>query len=93
MTSPLRVGVVGFGYWGPNLVRNLARIPEVEFVVMCDVSETNLAAFSKLYPDVNTVTDVDVMLADFELDAVVIATSAPSHYCCASKVLEEIVAA
>lgn len=84
---PVRVGVVGFGYWGPNLVRNLDKLGDAELVAACDLSEDNLAKMSALYPDVKTTTDLDALLADYDLDAVVVATSAPSHYAIASKVI------
>jgi predicted dehydrogenase len=84
----VRVAVVGFGYWGPNLVRNLDRLPEAELVAACDLSETNLAKLSSLYPYVDTTTDLDAMLARDDIEAVFVATSAPSHFAIASKVLE-----
>lgn len=86
--TPVRVGVVGFGYWGPNLVRNLDRLGDAELVTACDLSETNLAKLAALYPYVETTTDLGAMLARDDIDAVVVATSAPSHFAIASKVLE-----
>lgn len=86
--TPLRTGVVGFGYWGPNLVRNVDRLDDLELVVCCDTSEANLAKFAALYPHAATTTDLEVMLADHDLDAVVVATSAPSHFAIARAVLE-----
>lgn len=88
MTSPVRVGVVGFGYWGPNLVRNLDRLPDAELVAACDLCEDNLGKLSQLYPYVETTTDLATMLARDDIDAVVVASSAPSHFAIASKVLE-----
>ena len=89
MTKPIRVGVVGFGYWGPNLVRNLDRLGDAELVAVCDLSEDNLARVRSLYPGVTTVSDLGEMLSDaFALDAVVVATSAPTHFAIASRVIE-----
>lgn len=85
--KPIRVGVVGFGYWGPNLVRNVDKLGDAELVVACDLSEGNLDRLKGIYPEVETTTDLDAMLADFDLDAVVVATSAPSHFAIASKVI------
>ncbi|MDP2401412.1 MAG: Gfo/Idh/MocA family oxidoreductase [Actinomycetota bacterium] len=85
--KPLRVGVVGFGYWGPNIVRNLDRLGDAELVVACDASQANLDKFSSAYPYAATTTDLDAMLADHDLDAVVVATSAPSHFAIAKAVL------
>ncbi|MHB9004624.1 MAG: Gfo/Idh/MocA family protein [Coriobacteriia bacterium] len=84
--KPLRVGVVGFGYWGPNIVRNLHRLADADLVVACDASQTNLDKFSSAYPHAATTSDLDVMLADYDLDAVVVATSAPSHFAIAKAV-------
>lgn len=88
MGFPLRVGVVGFGYWGPNLVRNVDKLGDAELVVLCDLSPANLERFSATYPGVATTQDLAAMLTDFDLDAVVVASSAPSHFAIASKVLE-----
>ncbi len=88
MTSkPVRVGAVGYGYWGPNLVRNLDKLPDADLVVACDASDSNLTKLSAAYPHVATTTDLDVMLAEYDLDAVVVATSAPSHFAVASRVI------
>ena len=76
MSIPIRVGVVGFGYWGPNLVRNLDRLGDAEPVAVCDLSEKNRARIASLYPAVHTTDDIDCLLSDFDLDAVVVATSA-----------------
>jgi len=87
--KPVRVGVVGFGYWGPNIVRNLDRLGDAELVAACDLSEKNLAKLKGLYPGVETTQSLDELLSDrFALDAVVVSTSAPSHFALAVKVLE-----
>lgn len=88
MSNPLRVGFVGFGYWGPNILRNLDRLPNAEVVVACDLNPENLARLSSAYPHITTTDDFDAMLAGYDLDAVVVASSAPSHAVLASKVLE-----
>jgi predicted dehydrogenase len=85
--KPVRVGVVGFGYWGPNLVRNMDRLADARLVAAYDLSEANLAKFADLYPGVATTTDLASLLADHDLDAVVIATSAPSHHGIARQVI------
>ena len=88
MPKPVRVGVVGFGYWGPNLVRNLDRLKDSELVAACDLSQDNLDKLTGLYPYVATTKDMGEFLSDYGLDAVVIATSAPSHYGLAKQALE-----
>ncbi|MCL5887088.1 MAG: Gfo/Idh/MocA family oxidoreductase [Actinobacteria bacterium] len=88
MSAPVRVGVVGFGYWGPNVVRNLDRLADAQIVAAVDASEANLARFAELYPYADTTTDLDAMLARDDIDAVLVVTSAPSHFAVASKVIE-----
>lgn len=79
MSGPLRTGVVGFGYWGPNLVRNLDKLDVTELVAICDTSEANRAKASAQYPDVTVVAEMSELLA-LDIEAVVIATSAPTHF-------------
>ena len=86
-TKPVRVGVVGFGYWGPNLVRNVHKLDDAELVVVCDASQDNLDRFSGIYPDVAAESDIDRMLANYDLDAVMVASSAPTHHALGSKVI------
>ena len=88
MSAPLRVGFVGYGYWGPNILRNLDRLASADVAVACDFNPANLAKLASAYPHIATTGDLDAMLADYDLDAVVVATSAPSHAAIASKVLE-----
>ncbi len=83
----MRVGVVGFGYWGPNLVRNIDKLGDAELVIACDLSEENLGRLASLYPYVEITTDLAGMLARADIDAVVVATSAPSHFAIASQVI------
>jgi len=78
---------VGFGYWGPNLVRNVDRLGDAELVAACDLNEKNLAKLADLYPHVRTTTSLATLLGDFDVDAVVVATSAPSHFAIASQVI------
>src|SRR5512135_3519362 len=81
MTSDtIRVGVVGLGYWGPNLARNLDRLPGVELAYCCDLVEANLAKARVQFPRATVTNDLDVLLRDPGLDAVVVATSVPTHY-------------
>jgi predicted dehydrogenase len=75
----VRVGVVGMNYWGPNLARNLARLPGSELAWICDLDERLLEHHRAAYPTTRTTTDIDDLLADPDLDAVVIATSVPTH--------------
>jgi len=78
--SRIRVGVVGLGYWGPNLARNLAELPEFELAVLCDVRPEPLARLQSRYPLATTVFSYDEVLHDESLDAVVISTPVSSHH-------------
>jgi predicted dehydrogenase len=74
------IGLVGFGYWGPNLARNLAANTRIDFRAMCDNSSENRNRFAKSYPDVEVCEDLSEFENDESLDAVVIATPAPTHH-------------
>ncbi|MGA9780322.1 MAG: Gfo/Idh/MocA family oxidoreductase [Verrucomicrobiia bacterium] len=80
MPKQIKVGVVGCGYWGPNLVRNFRSLPDCELKIMCDISEQRLLHLKSLYPEVEGETDYNHMLNGIGLDAVIIATSVKSHY-------------
>ena len=76
----VRVAVVGVGGWGKNLARNYYQIPDVELATVCDLDAGRLAAIEAQYPGVSTTDRYDDVLGDEKIDAVVIATTAPSHY-------------
>jgi predicted dehydrogenase len=80
MSKPIKIGVVGCGYWGPNLVRNFNTLADCQLKMMCDTSEERLDHLKSLYPDVQRATDYEFMLNGVGLDAVVIATSVRWHY-------------
>ena len=84
----VRVGVVGLGYWGPNLARNFDRLPGAELAYCCDLDQTNLAKARSLYPEAVVTDDLDRLLGDETLDAVVVATSVPTHYALGKRVLD-----
>lgn len=84
----VRVGVVGLGYWGPNLVRNFDRLPNAELAYCCDLDEANLQKARALYPNAVTTDDFDAVLADDTVNAVVVATSVPTHYALGKKAIE-----
>ncbi len=62
MKKPIDIGVVGCGYWGPNLIRNFRQLPDCNLKVMCDASEKRLAHMRTVYPEVVGTTDFDAML-------------------------------
>lgn len=79
MAEPINIGVVGCGYWGPNLIRNFSMLPESIVKTACDRDESRLAHMQKLY-QTNTETNFDALVNDPDIDAVVIATPVSSHY-------------
>jgi predicted dehydrogenase len=80
MTKQIRIGVVGCGYWGPNLMRNFRSLPDCSLEMMCDLSEQRLKHLKGLYPEVTGETNFDHLLNGAGLDAIVIATAVKSHY-------------
>jgi predicted dehydrogenase len=82
-----RIGVVGLGYWGPNLARNFDRLPGAELSWICDQSEEALARWAPSFPSARASGDLDELLADPDLHAVVVATPVPSHAAVATRVL------
>src|SRR5258708_25371722 len=80
MKSQVSVGVVGCGYWGPNLIRNFRQLPDCNLKLMCDTSESRLAHLKSLYPEVEGHKDYGHLLNGAALDAVLIATPVRSHY-------------
>ena len=81
-----RVGLAGLGYWGPNLARNLDDVAELAW--LCDVSADARERFDSRYAAARLTGDFDELLADAELDAVVIATPVPTHFELARRALE-----
>jgi predicted dehydrogenase len=76
---PVRVGVVGLGYWGPNLARNLGGIDGCDVAWLCDASEQARSRVASAFPSARTTDVVGDLLDDEELDAVVLATPVPTH--------------
>jgi len=83
-----RMAVVGLGYWGPNLVRNLHELPGAELACVCDASSRALDTITLRYPAVPGTTDFDDVLSDPSIDAVVLATPVSTHYHLGMRALE-----
>ena len=77
--APVRVGVVGLGYWGPNLARNFDGVPGSELAWICDGSADAAARLAPAFPTARATTDLQDLLDDAALDAVVVATPVPTH--------------
>jgi predicted dehydrogenase len=84
----LSVGVVGLGYWGPNLARNFDRLAASELTWICDVSEDARSRWAPSFPRSRVAAELDELLADPSVDAVVVATPVPTHAHLAQRVLE-----
>ena len=76
----IKLGIIGCGYWGPNLIRNFSRIDSVDLCYICDIDEKKMESIKKIYPNVEAVTDYMEILRDSEVDAVVIALPVVKHY-------------
>lgn len=86
--SVVRVGVVGYGYWGPNIVRNLNGLDSARVEVVCDKSAGALARARKAYPNIRTASDPAEILRSPEIDAVAVITPVWTHYELAKMALE-----
>jgi predicted dehydrogenase len=80
MKKALSVGVVGCGYWGPNLIRNFRSLPDCTMKTMCDVSEARLRHLRTLYPEVEGETKYENLLDGASVDAIAVATSVHLHF-------------
>ena len=80
MNPQINVGVVGFGYWGPNLVRNFHSLPDCRVNAVCDASERRLKHLHSLYPGIQGIPDFQAFLSSSKLDAVIVATPVRSHF-------------
>jgi len=85
----IKVGVIGYGYWGPNLVRNFSEISGSSVVSVSDLRSERLALAKNRYPTIRTITDHQELIADPAIDAVVIATPVSTHFNLAMQALED----
>lgn len=85
----LRIGVIGYGYWGPNIVRNFSSANGSSVTMVCDMNTQTLKnKVKKAYPHVKTTTEIDELIKDPEVDAVAIVTPVFTHFEVAKKALE-----
>lgn len=76
----MNIGVIGCGYWGPNLIRNLKETSEANLDLICDIDGSKLIAMKKKYPSIRITQDYKQLLNDPSMDAVVIALPVSKHY-------------
>lgn len=81
------IGVIGCGYWGPNLLRNFAENEAAQLRWICDVDEKRLGAMGRRYPAARTTVDYQTLINDAELDAVAVVTPVATHYQIAKEAL------
>jgi predicted dehydrogenase len=74
----VRIGVVGLGYWGPNVVRNMSRVADLAWC--CDLSAESRERYAPQYPQTRFTADFDDLLDDPALDAIAVASSVPTHH-------------
>jgi len=80
-----KIAVIGLGYWGPNIVRNLLQISKVSNVYVCDINKYRLNTIKKEYPSVISLDSPSEVFTNKEIDAVIIATPIKTHYTLAKK--------
>ena len=83
----LKVGVIGCGYWGPNLIRNFIQLNESDVVRVADLSQDRLEHMESLYPGIKITLDYKDILKDPDIDIVAVATPVHTHYAFASEAL------
>ena len=84
----INVAVAGLGYWGPNLARNIAALPDAHLHSLCDVRPERLEYVGEQYPKAKRQSDFGALLGDPDVDAVIVATPARTHFELASAVLQ-----
>ncbi|MBS3913191.1 MAG: Gfo/Idh/MocA family oxidoreductase [Bacteroidetes bacterium] len=88
MRLMLRIGIVGLGYWGPNLVRNFNNLTDAKVTCVADFDEKRLARIKSNYPAIETYASAEEIISRTDVDAVVLATPIKTHYELAKKALE-----
>jgi predicted dehydrogenase len=84
----INVGVIGFGYWGPNLVRNFVAEPGTNVTVVCDRDPARLQKLGNLYPAIEVTTSAEDLIASPRVDAILIATPVDTHFALAHAALK-----
>ena len=82
------IGIVGLGYWGPNLIRNFSEVENCNVVMACDLDEDKLRPITRKYPSIQVTSRYDDLIKAPNVDAIVIATPVFTHYELVRKALE-----
>ena len=83
----ISIGLIGFGYWGPNLARNFNVDADLKLAAICDFSADRLETARRLYPQVKLIDNPDDLYKDTNIDAIAIATPVTSHFELAKRAL------
>ena len=84
----IRIGVIGYGYWGPNIVRNFQQAEGARVVAVCDKSDKSLRRVQQSYPDLRTTSEADDLLTAVDIDAIAVVTPVWTHFELAKKALD-----
>src|SRR5882724_7093616 len=84
----IRFGVIGYGYWGPNIVRNLRSLNSAQIVAVCDKSNTALRRVQQAYADVQVTSDAAELLESSDIEAIAVITPVWTHFELAKKALQ-----
>ena len=84
----IKVGVIGFGYWGPNIIRNFSAADGAHVVAVADQKKEALEKVQKMYPDIKCTTDANEMISSPDIDCIAVVTPVSSHYPLSKKILE-----
>ena len=84
----IRFGVIGYGYWGPNIVRNLRILDSIQVVTICDRSLEALGRAKRAYPDVHVTLDDSELLESPDIDAIAVITPVWTHFDLAKRALQ-----
>src|SRR5437899_10801544 len=76
----VRVGVIGYGYWGPNVVRNLQGLENCQLATICDKNSDSLRRASRVYPGVELTTDFSQLLTSPQIDAIAVVSAVGPHF-------------
>jgi len=82
------IGIIGCGYWGPNLLRNFIQLHSCNIKAVCELDDSRLNYIHTKHPSIHTTKDYFELLTDDDIDAIVIATAPSNHYCLAKEALE-----
>ena len=83
----IRMGVIGYGYWGPNILRVFNTVEGSKVIAVCDIKQDALKRVRKIYPEIRVTTDPEELLSSVDIDAVAVITPVFSHYELAKKAL------